>query len=176
MLHEFDPDEFPEIIVPEPEKRQTALGEVFFYQLPAEWGLDQSIAPNAGLSKDVLALTLSPAHTERLLRKTTPKFGGPLTNTDRPLAMALRFDWAGLVESLTPWIDYGVDTYFMMQQRQGDPDGAVADDENPAAKAIKTQIHMGLDFLKCYRGYSSATYVEGKTIVTHFESHYQDLE
>jgi hypothetical protein len=43
-------------------------------------------------------------------------------------------------------------------------------------KMIVDQVYVGMDILKCFRGFSSATYVEGDAMVTHYEWHYKDLE
>jgi hypothetical protein len=69
LLHEINPDEVPEIQVPTPETRELAEGGTMYtYSLPAPWGIDAQLAPNAALTKSVAAASLTPAFTERLLR------------------------------------------------------------------------------------------------------------
>ena len=163
-LHEADPDTIPPIQVPKPQTEKSSSGTIYKYAIPPALGLDPRIAPSAGLSDNVLAISLLPPFTKRLLAKTPMRTSAPLGNTNRPLAAAAQFNWAGLAEALTPWIDYGFNLA---------TDGI---GENPEFNAIKDQIHTGLDVLKCFRGYSSVTYVEGKAMVTHHQSRYQDLE
>ena len=171
-IQEAVPDKVPPIQLPKPQTEKSSSGTIYKYAIPPALGLDQRIAPNAGLSDNVLALSLFPLFTKRLLNKTPLRTSGPLADRNRPLAAAARFNWAGLIEALTPWIDYGCDLAFAFDPL-GNGGGA---DANPTSKAIKDQIHTGLDVLKCFRSYSSVTYVEGKALVTHHQSRYQALE
>jgi hypothetical protein len=41
---------------------------------------------------------------------------------------------------------------------------------------IRKQVRTVLDVLKCYRGSTSATYFDGKVLVTHSESAFRDLK
>ena len=40
---------------------------------------------------------------------------------------------------------------------------------------IPQQVHDVLDVLKCFRGVSSVTYLEGNAMVTHRQCRFQDL-
>lgn len=159
VLHKAKPEEIPELKVPPPQKRDFPAGTVYYYPLPAFAGIDKQIAPNAGLSKDTLALSLVPKQTVRLLESKPPVADGILQNTNRPLASALRFNFAGLLDAIAPWIDYGI---------------SLSEDEN-LGPDVQEQIHTGISILKCFRGASAVTYQEGDTWVTHTELRFQDL-
>ncbi len=154
--------------VPEPAEKKVAAGRLFFYSLPAEAPVDRQLVPTAGLSDKVAALTISHAHAERLLTPTPLKVrGGPLADAQRPLSGAVYFDWPALVDAATPWIEMGVPYYLE----------AVAGDKPPAKEqqSILDQVRTVLEVLKCFRGYTSCTYLEDKVWVTHGEMVFQDI-
>jgi hypothetical protein len=166
-LHAALPETVPEIPVPPPQSREFPEGTVYYYALPAEWGLDQQVAPNAGLSRDLLVLSLLPKFSLRLMQSSPLSAAGPLANRDRPLAAAGYCNWAGLIGAAAAWVDYGID-----QAHAGDADvgGGAAE----SAKAIKAQVRVGLEFLQCLRGVSSVSYFEDDALVTHSEWHFED--
>jgi hypothetical protein len=128
--------------------------KIYGVQLPTELGLDKSFIPNAGLSDHVAVLSLSVKHSERLLEKTPLTIGGVLAKTDRPLAAAVWFNWAGLLDTATPWIDFGLE---QVDEAHLGGDRASAVD----------QIHVLLEVLKCYRCLTVESYIEEDCLVTH---------
>ena len=140
--------------------------------------LHKWLAPNVGLSSKFAALSVAPLYTKRLLEDRPLAIkGGPLTRRDKPLISAAYFDWAGMVNLVVPWVDYGFDEFQKMQLAQLAQFG-VEPDPGAAAqqKMILSQIHEVADILKCFRDFSSVTYLDaaGKN-VTHYEWHFQDL-
>lgn len=165
-MRKVDPDNVPDFKIPPAQSKKLKAGTMFFYPLP-EIGLDKALLPNAGLSEKVAVLTLSQEHTERLLTPTPFKAaGGPLADTKRPLAGAVYFDWAALMDALGPWVDYGAD---VAKQQAGNDDGG------KQVEDVAKQVKDVLAILKCFRTYSSAAYIEGKALVTHSEAIYRDL-
>jgi hypothetical protein len=155
----------PEFEIPPPETASTKAGTLYFYTLPEASGLDKKIVPTAGLSDHVAVATISKAHAERLLTNTPLQVGqGPLAQANRPLGIAIYFDWAGLITAATPWIELGVQTAL-----------AQHGDGKPTAAEIMPQVGVILDVLKCFRTYSAASYFEGQVLVTHGESVFKDL-
>src|SRR5262249_10189930 len=59
----------PGVEIPEPKKEKGKAGDLYYYPLPADWGLDPQIQPTAGVGDKFAALSLSRAHTERLLQE-----------------------------------------------------------------------------------------------------------
>jgi hypothetical protein len=115
----------------------------------------------------VAVLTLSKAHSERLLADRPPKFEvGPLADPSRPLLAASHFAWPGFVDAVRPWIEFGVQSANLPPPPGGDQEGA----------DWLSQVRTVLDVLKVFRGYSSATYVEDGVRVTHSESVVRDLK
>jgi hypothetical protein len=152
----------PDFKIPPPKSRKLKNGELFFYPLPAQLGLDPQIAPNAGLSDRVATLALTQEHTERLLSRTPPKTtGGPLADANRPRAAAVYMNCSAFVDAVTPWVEWGV--------RLGMGDAKETDD-------ILKQIRDGMEVLKVFRSYSSSSYFEDKALVTHSEMVVQDLK
>jgi hypothetical protein len=158
---------FPEFSIPEPKTRKAEAGELYYFPLPAEWGLDKQVAPTLGLSEKVGVLTPSQSMAERLLsrKKLVLPAGSPLADARRPLAGAFYCNWPGFVEAVTPWLD------FALEKAEIPPGVPGADKES-----IGKQVHTVLEVLKCYRGTTSATYLEGGVLVTHSQSVFQDLK
>jgi hypothetical protein len=173
---EAQPQQVPNFQIPPPQVRQLKAGQMYFYPLPKEWGVDPQLLPNAGLSAHVAVLTLTEGHTERLLTATPLKVkGGPLADTKRPLAGAVYVDWPGLVDALTPWVEHGIRVGVAQQK------AAAKDQDQPAAKGssaeeILKQMRTVVEVLKVFRGYTSCTYFEDGALVTHSETVIQDLE
>ncbi len=157
LIRELSGGVVPELKLPPPEARKTKDGTVYFYALPADWGVDKQLAPSAGLSANVGALTLSPAQAERLLAATPLKLdGGPLAKPDRPLQSAFFFDWARTVEAAQPWADYAMDQF-------------------GAAESTAKQVRTALRILQVVRTHASISYVEDGVTVTHTETIIRDL-
>ena len=167
-LHDEKPDQIPKLEIPEPEVKKVKAGSIYSYPLPPELGVDAQIAPSAGLSEKVLAFTISRSHAERLLTSTPLKIsGGPLADRNRPLLGAVYVDCAGLMDALGPWIDFGA--------RAALERFAPAEETDKVNDILK-QVQTGLEILKVFRSYSSATYIENGKLVTHGESIIQDLK
>jgi len=123
-----------------------------------------------------------PKTTERLLHETTADFDTSL-KLDRPAAMVVHFQFAKLIDSLRPWVDYGVDVAtgkLKPPKEKGDKD---SDEDqvqaNPAMMQlgfVVPQVHQFLDFASAMRGVTSITYEESGVWVTHSETHLQDLK
>jgi hypothetical protein len=158
---------FPEFSIPEPKTHKAAAGELYYFPLPAEWGLDKQVAPTLGLADKVGVVAPSRAMAERLLsrKKLVLPPGSPLADTRRPLAGALYCNFPGFIEAITPWVDFG------LEKAEFPPGIPGADKES-----IGKQVHTVLEVLKCYRGTTSATYLEGGVLVTHSQSVFQDLK
>ncbi|HMF14912.1 MAG TPA: hypothetical protein VKE94_21500, partial [Gemmataceae bacterium] len=166
-LHDEKPDQIPKFEIPIPEVKKIKAGSIYFYGLPPPLGIDSQIAPSAGLSESVLAFTISQNHAERLLTSTPLKVdNGPLADRKRPLLGAVYFDFAGTIDTLSPWIDFGARAALPFA-RGLDPD---------QAEDILKQVVTGLEILKVLRSYASATYFEDGKLVTHGETIIQDLK
>jgi hypothetical protein len=166
-LHDEKPDQIPQLEIPEPEIKKVKAGSIYSYALPPNLGVDAQIAPSAGLSEKVLAFTISHSHAERLLTTTPLKTtGGPLADRKRPLLGAVYVDCAGLMDALGPWIDFGA--------RAALPTVGGLDPDQ--AEDILKQVQTGLEILKVFRSYTSASYFEDGKLVTHAESIIQDLK
>jgi hypothetical protein len=158
--------QFPDIKLPEPNVEEGLGGLLAFYPIPPEIGLDSQFMPTAGLSKDVLAITLSRGHTERLLKATPLKFdGGPLAEMkSKPLSSAMIINWPVLIDTMAPWLEFGVSMAKLPPVGEG-PDADVV-----------SQVRMVLEVLKVLRSSTSVTYREEGATITHSETVVQDIE
>jgi hypothetical protein len=160
---------FPEIKIPPAEKSDGPAGKLFSYAPPADWGLDEQVRLTAGLSDKVLVVALSQAMVNRMLESKPLKVqGGPLSDPDRPLAAAGYFNWPGLVDLVTPWVEFGVSVAPLPGAGEGPP-GLGRDD-------VLKQVRIVLQVLKSFRSYSSAVYLEHGVMVTHGETIIRDYE
>jgi hypothetical protein len=167
------PGQVPEIKFPAPEKKESRQGMLYSYPLPADAGLDPQVLPTAGLSEHVLVLAPSQAMAERLLTPMSLKVeGGPLAEK-RPLGAAAYFNWPALVDAVVPWVELG----FAIQSPPPPPRAGAPGAAAPPAGLddVLKQVRTVARVLKCFRGYTSATYNDGGVWVTHGESVFHDL-
>jgi hypothetical protein len=171
-LRELAPeDKALNIKFPPPKEKESAHGTLYSYPLPEDAGLDPQVLPTAGLSERVLVLAPSHAMAERLLAATPLRAeGGPL-GKKRPLGSAAYFNWPALVDAALPWVEMGVQRTAQLR--------APGEDDQPAGKAasedILKQVRTVARVLKCFRGFTSATFQQDGVWVTHAESVFQDL-
>lgn len=169
LLREQSKGEVPELSIPKPKATRLRQGEMFSFDLPAEWGVDKAIEPNVGLSDKLLVLSISRKHAERLLTSTPLKTGGALADASRSRALAFQFDWAAQVDALTPWIDFATGQILDQSNK--------ADDESAKQQrqAIESQVHTVLDVLKVLRRLTGESYIEENAMVTHTVTEWQDV-
>ncbi len=149
--------------IPEPQVTETADGKIFAFTLPEPWGVDKKIVPNLAISDKVAVVSISREHTGRLLKATPPALGGVLAKSDRPLAVAVWFQWAGTLDAAMPWIDFAVEK-------------AVADQDDKAEKkAVVDQVRTGVDVFKTLRTVTDEGYIEDGALVNHSMLEIQDV-
>ena len=166
FIREANPGAIPEdFAIPDPEVTEGPAGTIFGWALPAAWGVDEKIAPNLGLSETVGVMSASPDHTRRLLTPTPLASPGVLTDPDRPLAGAVLFDWAGLVDAAAPWVRFAAGK-IMEKNRTDESEAAV----------IMDQVETVLEVLRVPRKYTSASYFEDGALVTHSLLEIRDVE
>ncbi len=167
-LRDMFPNPVPPIKLAKPQTKDVGAGTVYYYALPEESGLDAQLAPNAGLSDAVMVTSLLPRFTARLLTETPVQDGGPLANTDGPLAAAYQLQFAALLDAISPWVDYGIGLSGLV--------GLNAQPDAGPMGNIPQQIHDVMDVLKCFRGVSGVVFLEGDAMVTHSLWRFEDLQ
>ena len=154
----------PGFVIPKPEQIKADGGTIYGFALPKQWGVDAQVMPNAGLAEKVGVLSISRGHTERLLKPTPLKAGGPLAKTDRPLAGAAVFNFAALIDAATPWVDFATEQICKHEKSLAGQQAEIA-----------AQVHTVLDVLKVLRGASSVDYFEDGALVTHSQIEIRDI-
>jgi hypothetical protein len=152
------------IQIPEPQTTEDSDRTIYSFTLPDKWGVDEKIEPNIGISDKVAVFSASRGHTERLLRATPFSIGGELGNGERPLAGAVWFHWAALVEAAAPWADFVAQAVMLSQ-----------DVEEAQRKPIADQVHTVLDVLKALRSISDESYFENGALVNHTLTEVHDV-
>jgi hypothetical protein len=189
LAREINPEAMPEFELPEPEERDAeGGGKLYVYSLPEAWGVDEQIAPTAGLTESTAALSVMPATAERLLQSTPQEIDTSL-DLKQPAATVVHFKFAELLTKVRPWIDYGlaVGTGTLKNEEPDDEegeDGAEEAEEEPAQPSplafqlgfFMPQVYQFLDVLSAFRSVTMITYEADGVWVTHSETHIQDLE
>jgi len=137
-----------------PEIRKTDAGNIYFYRLPEEAGVEKRLAPNGGLSESVGVLSISPRLTVRLLESKPMDLDGPLAEAaEHPAYGACYVNLAGLLDALTPWIDLGIRIGVEQfegshqnpaQVAQNEDESEEGSDETPAAEESPADEGGGL--------------------------------
>jgi len=162
-VREAEPGAVPDdYAIPRPQPRKVEAGTIFSYTLPDDWGVDEQIAPSLGLSKTVGIVALTPGHAERLLTETPLDADGAISDPDRPLAGAVVFDFAALVDTLTPWINLAIE--------QGMKDSPMQ------AAMVAGQVQIVLEVIKVLRTVTAESYFENGALVTHSLTEIRDIE
>jgi hypothetical protein len=176
-LEAIDPDAVPDgYRVPDPEKTKVEAGSIWSFALPRS-GLDDAVRPAIGVGERVAVFSLVPKQAGRLLAGNRLETGAQLTTFEEPLAAGAALDFAGLVDTLEPWIAY-LARYGSMQQRDGVVDAAAelsAADENEQAKDALRHVDVVLDVARCLRAAVAETAVQNDATVTHWRNVIRDL-
>jgi hypothetical protein len=183
LAREIDPEDVPEFDLPAAEEQELSGGGTLYrFALPAEWGLDDQVAPNAGIADAAAALSSMPATTERLLASTPLEIDTSL-DLKRPAATVMHFKIAEMIKSIRPWIDYGLGVAtgtikFKEEEIEADDDEDV---EETSAMMFQVgmfmpQVYQLLDVASVMKSATSITYEDDGVWVTHSETHIEDLE
>ncbi|MEK6248369.1 MAG: hypothetical protein N2C12_09335, partial [Planctomycetales bacterium] len=181
IVHKTIPS-VPEIELPPARVWDKDIGaKVYYYRPPEEWGVYRRLSPNVGIADNLAVMSLFPAQTRKLVQENQLQVdGGPLADTDRPLAAAVYFSWTELVDLLEPWaneIARMQDQQMQAaQQRYGGEVEVNEDGESPMLVMILATIKQGASFLKVFKGYTSVTYTKDGVLITHSETRFEDLK
>ena len=181
QIKQADPDSLPaDFKLPAPVAQPSKVGTIYAYPFPESCGVDPQLAFNGGSSARLAAVSFQPLHTEKLLIETPLEVSpqGPLADRKRPLAAAVYFNWSGLIDAGTPWIDYAVEQFgpqaaeaagagALLASKDAETRLAEASTLDPHTKFILEQVHIVLDVLKVWRTSEAATYAENGALVTH---------
>jgi hypothetical protein len=183
LAGEIDSD-MPQPKLPKAEPRDIDGTKLYVFPLPKKWGIDEHVAPNAGLSDKFAVASGMPDTSTRLLREAASEIDTSLP-LDRPAALVAHIEFKQIIAAIRPWIDYGMDVAMGKLKLKKDEDEADKADENTTAEQsamivqfgfVVPQIQQFLDFASAMRSATSITYEEDGTWVTHSETHIEDLK
>jgi hypothetical protein len=169
LLHEANPSDFPDTQLPHPKVAQIDGGSSYQYDLPAEWGVDAQLVPNAILAEGVGVLSTFPTFSSRLVESKPFETDSPI-DVRRPAAKVASVRFPQLLDAVRPWVDYG----FAVAAAQGGNENDSA--ATMQAGLILPQVHQLLDVLAAVDSFTSVTYREDEVWVTHSELHFVDSE
>ena len=177
-VRDMDPGAVPaDYRVPDPEKSKAEGGSVWSFSLKGA-GLDEQLRPSIGVGEKSAVLSLAPNQAARMLVANKLETGSGLSAFDEPLAGAAALDFAGLVDAIKPWIDYGVRYWCVSERESGqvDPDEELAaDDENEQAKEALQHVGVVFEAIKCLRAAVAETSFADDAVVTHWRNVIRDL-
>ncbi len=165
------PDELQ--IVP-PQTRAAGDVEVYFYEIPAEAGLDPSIEPHAALGADWLVFSYCREQSADLFGDTRPQFSGPLRDSTRPLMAAAYYDNHQLIDALYDWAKYGMQWARLSGESWDLPDNADSDLLAFTEAELMEACDAVVDLIKCFHGVESAGYMKDGAQVSEFQMFFQD--
>lgn len=157
----------PDASVPAAKAEKVGPGTAYHWPILSA-GPDGIVQPNLGLSEQVVAVSLSLKHTERLL-KPTPLPGEDRSLTERPLQSAVGVNVAGLIGTVRPWIERFALPMALANVPPDAPKGLTASE-------IPAQVKTVLDVMQCLRGIRSIRYREGDANVSRTETVIRDLQ
>ena len=159
-------ENIPEFKIPAPESEKGANGLLLFYPFPDEIGLDKQVHPMVGIGKSVSVLALSKKHVDRLMGVTTLSMkSGPLSRKTDLVGVSV-LDWPSLMDVVSPWVEFGV---------RMASEGNAEFPKEKIGEMIK-QGKVAFEVLKCFKGSTSASFLEDGKLVTHSEIVIKDLE
>jgi len=157
----LEPNELGELKIPSPLVTDEQWGKIYQFALPPELGIDDQLAPNAGLSKHLAVVSLAPQTTARLMLEQPLQSEGYRVDVKRPAGAIAYFNFPGLVDLIEPWVNYGVE---------------LGIDDAFTSGMVKAQVSDWTAILRCFRGGMSVTYVDDDDVqVTHSHVLFQDL-
>lgn len=176
--------------LPLPERLATQTGEVYTYGYLQEAGIDEQLKLTLAVSEKPHKLgvfSLAPKQAEKLLKPAAPKFAsGPLADPSRPMAAASYFNFAGTVDVIVPWVEFGVRSYqqnqvameqFEQEDNGGDSDLEDLDEEvEKRTKRMMRQVRETAELLKCFRDVTAAVTIEDGVTVTHSQTRFVDVK
>jgi hypothetical protein len=169
-IHELSGKEGPAPKIPKPKTSEKDGIHLRWWPLPEKLGLDKQVEPTAGLSEKVAVLAVSQDYAQRLLKDTPLKADSKLLANigERPLVGLAYCNWPGVVNAITPWIEYGI-----LQKTR--PQGGDNPTEPKNIMAILDQVHTVSNVLKTFRGVVAIMYLEDGALVEHSEAVFRDL-
>jgi hypothetical protein len=175
-LRQMDPGSVPEgYRIPEPEKAKVDEGSVWSWKL-LNSRLDEQIRPAIGVGEQVAVFSMAPKQAGRMLVESRLETASQLAKFDEPLASAMAFDVAGVIDALEPWVTY-LTRYGCVQERDGVVDPEVeltAADENQQAKEVLEHVRVVLAAAKSLRAAAAETSFQGDALVTHWQNVIRD--
>jgi hypothetical protein len=173
-IREADPESIPEDYeIPAPSVNSTDNGTLYAWEIPSDAGLDEQIVPCLGLSDSIAAFATSRALAERVLAENALEPAEEvLSDADEPRGMVVGLDFAGLVEAAEPWVDYAIRSSSMPEEDlANDPE-----DDPSEVTDITSQVHAGMEILKCFKGVWSETTEEDGVWETYTAMVFEDIE
>jgi hypothetical protein len=164
-------DNIPDFKIPAPEIEKGKAGNLIFYPIPAEFGLDSQVQPVAGIGKNVSVLTLSKKHADRLLVSTPVKIKGLDFSPKKELIGAAILNWPALVDAAVPWVEMGLTIQFAAGAEKLGP----GKKDKPGPADLMKTFKVAVEVLKCFKGATAATYLEDGKLVTHTQIVVKDL-
>jgi hypothetical protein len=141
-------------------------GTLYSFPLNEMLGMDKQVEPTIAIGSKIAILSLSTSQASRLLEaKPFKPTSGPLLDNKNPLIGASVLNWPAFIDTVSPWVEFGIG-----QMEYEAEEGA------PTKEEVVQLVRTLLDVAKCFKGSTSASYIEGGATVTHTESLFEDVK
>ena len=148
--------------LPAPQTREFGGGMLYSYPVPLPPQL--KLLPHAVVTKDRAVVAIAEAHSTALL-KATPLPAGGVVDLSAPAGSACWIDIAGITAMLFDDAEIGL--HVMASSGEIDPQ---------QAELVKSHLPVARKVLGVLRSYTSRTWIEGDTAVTHAWLHIEDAK
>ncbi len=164
----------PDFFLPDPESNVDADSEMYYYQLPAEADVDDALVPHVRLTSDFMLLGYLTDQTADMVQTHSPTCFGPAAESGKAMQVAF-FDNRQLIDAIDAWVQYAS----RISAAQGQPFELNGMGESDALDMSEAEIQESLSglyqFLKCFQGISSRSYMSDGAQQTHYLWRFEDV-
>ena len=176
LLREMPEWELPsEFRISDPLSRKIGDADMYYYEIPDEAGLTGAIVPHALLSDEWLMFGFMAEQTPAMMNRHTPVFFGPLADIQRPAMSATYFDNRQWVDALYGWGQYALQLAREEGAELALQNHAESDQLDFSEAELLESLDCLVEFIKCFHGYSSISYMQNGVQVKHYQWKFADL-
>jgi hypothetical protein len=159
--------------IPQAELENEDGMKFYFYPVGAMITGTGDFEPTAGLSDSWLAFAFSQKHAKQLLSENKSTLGPFLARfADSELAAICHVDFVEISNMAEGWIIYGLEAMNDDSFDGNDFEVSAGSKQDEAAAYVRGIM----DYVRCIKSYSSATYSDGKSVISEFEFTFQDIK
>jgi hypothetical protein len=174
LIRELDPEALPtDFQLPRPEVSREGGETMYAFSLPEELGVNAALTPHIRLSDSRLAFGYMPEQTAELFAAHSPHLFGPAASEQKAMAINF-FDNRRLIDGVKAWVDYAAAVGAQNGARLEWSGGGESDLLDMTEAEVRQSLDALWEFLKCFHGFSSRSYMASGAQTTHFLWKFED--